>query len=309
MKYTHPPIYTFSQLEEATKKSKEQFKRERALTEKRWSAFYTDVFNETLKDVDEIFSLTNSLVDFKENCCSLLQEGKLNTLRYMCRPTVSADDFKNLSETYTTSPRKLSRPQEAAKAGEFLERNLNDDVFPWLKNKTAPTDADLLAAKRAVASLVAEQKTKTEMRNKSSKTQEEAVREALVEQCDYKGIEGADFDGQINAPQPGQFFLKETKVAGTKADVVLGLHDGRFMAIECKVSNTEVNSYKRLNHEAVDKISKWNAAFGSNGVVGAVVLQGVFKTEDLESAQEKGAAIFWTHDMQPLTDFINGTKQ
>lgn len=42
---------------------------------------------------------------------------------------------------------------------------------------------------------------------------------------------------------------------------------------ECKVSNSKVNSHKRLNHEAVDKVAKWEDAFGRQCVPGAV-LQG-----------------------------------
>ena len=38
-----------------------------------------------------------------------------------------------------------------------------------------------------------------------------------------------------------------------KAGTVVRLRDRRVMPIECKVSNSEVNSFKRVNHEAAGK--------------------------------------------------------
>ena len=108
-------------------------------------------------------------------------------------------------------------------------------------------------------------------------------------------------------PARGQVFERETKVAGTKADIVLGLFDGRIMCLECKVSNSEVNSFKRLNHEAVDKVFKWRAAFGEQCVSGAV-LQDCFKTANLVSAQDAGAFLFWSSDLSPLVEFVNSTR-
>jgi hypothetical protein len=40
-------------------------------------------------------------------------------------------------------------------------------------------------------------------------------------------------------------------------------------------------------------------------VVG-VVLSGVYKLQNLKSAQDDGVAIFWEHDLTPLRDFLTG---
>ena len=89
--------------------------------------------------------------------------------------------------------------------------------------------------------------------------------------------------------------------------MVLGLFDGRLMAIECKVSNTRVNSFKRLNHEAVDKAVKWNNMFGANGIISACVLQGLYSPDNLEAAQDD-IYIFWSHDLGRLVDYVLSTK-
>ena len=99
-------------------------------------------------------------------------------------------------------------------------------------------------------------------------------------------------------------FCRECKVGGKKADFVIGMADGRFMALECKATNSEVNSFKRLNHETVEKVQHWNTSFGTNGVVGAAVLAGVFKVANLLAAQDEGVSIFWSFDLAPLGDYL-----
>lgn len=89
--------------------------------------------------------------------------------------------------------------------------------------------------------------------------------------------------------------------------LVFAFAERQIVCLECKVSNSEVNSYKRLNHEAVDKVAKWKEAFGRQCVSGAV-LQGCFKTSNLLAAQEEGAYLFWSADLSELIKFVNSTK-
>jgi hypothetical protein len=70
------------------------------------------------------------------------------------------------------------------------------------------------------------------------------------------------------APSPGEF-CGETRLAGTRADVVARLRDGRVMAIECKVSNSAVNSYKRLIHDTGGKAATWYRTLGNAQVMEA----------------------------------------
>lgn len=184
---------------------------------------------------------------------------------------------------------------------------LNTDIFPWVETGKQPTDEQKHAACVAVSALIADQKTKTLMRGQSSHAQEKTVRDTLVSECGMSLVDGHDFTTIPGAPNPGEVFKRETKVNGTKVDVVFGLFDGRIMCLECKVSNSEVNSYKRLNHEVVDKVAKWREAFGKQCVTGAV-LQGCFKTSNLLSAQEEGAYLFWSANLSELVQFVNSTK-
>ncbi|KFI91238.1 restriction nuclease [Bifidobacterium saguini DSM 23967] len=309
MLFNKPKKFTREELEEAASLAGDHFKRTRTEAESDIADYYNSVFDHAYDEIEHILASTNQLQDFESMAARLFGDGYLDTLRYMERPTLSADDFKKLSATNTDARSKLSQPENAALAMEYLLRNLNTRIFPWFDRGAAPTDSDLNAAKHAVAALVADQKTKTMLRNRQSHTQEEAVREALIRDAGFTMVKAHDFRMITQGPKPGEVFHKETSIDGVKADVVFGLYDGRIMALECKGSNTAVNSYKRLNHETVDKIVKWNNMFGSNGIVGGCVLQGVFAVDNLLSAQQAGVAIFWSASLQELTDYALNTKQ
>jgi hypothetical protein len=80
------------------------------------------------------------------------------------------------------------------------------------------------------------------------------------------------------------------------------------MPIECKVSNSAVNSVKRLNREAAGKAESWIGDFGKRQVVPAAVLSGVYKLRNLVDAQERGLHLFWAHDLRALTEWIESTR-
>ena len=104
---------------------------------------------------------------------------------------------------------------------------------------------------------------------------------------------------------PRGSYGRETNVAGSKCDISVRLRDGRLLAIECKVSNSAINSVKRLIRETGGKSRHWRAQFGVQ-VVTAAVLAGVYKLGNLLDAQDNyGVAIFWEHNLQPLAEFIS----
>jgi hypothetical protein len=58
------------------------------------------------------------------------------------------------------------------------------------------------------------------------------------------------------------------------------------MAIECKVSNSTVNSYKRLVHDTGGKAAHWYNQLGRAQVIPCAVLSGVYGTANLADVQE-----------------------
>jgi hypothetical protein len=110
------------------------------------------------------------------------------------------------------------------------------------------------------------------------------------------------------APARGEF-CGESRLAGTRADVVARLADGRVMAVECKVSNSAVNSYKRIVHDTGGKAATWYAQLGRAQVVPAAVLSGVFSAANLADVQDnKGVSLFWQHRLSDLADFVKEAK-
>lgn len=103
---------------------------------------------------------------------------------------------------------------------------------------------------------------------------------------------------------PSGLFCPESSVFGQKSDVPVGLRNGRFLLIECKVSGSEVNSYKRLNHETVSKRDTWEKGFAAQAYT-AAVLGGVFRPANVLEAQKRGVYIFWEHDLDPLAEFLD----
>ena len=91
--------------------------------------------------------------------------------------------------------------------------------------------------------------------------------------------------------------------------LVVAPYDRHILAIECKASNSEVNSFKRINHEAVGKTRSWVAAFGRNQLVPAAILTGVFDPDHLGTAQSEGLALFWIHRLDDLQEFISATSR
>lgn len=302
-----PRVYTVKELGELSKASTDRFVSDRHRAEEELSSHYHDCFEKSYNDISRALYQTDNLFALKSNGQPLLIDGLLSVLRNMDRPTVSEDDFKSLSDTGTAAASRFQDEQLSSAALEYIERNLNMDIFPWIEAGEQPTDKQKHAACVAVSALIADQKTKTMMRGQSSHAQEKMVRDTLVNECGMRIVDGHDFAMLSDAPKPGEVFKRETKVDGTKAGVVFGLFDGRIMCLECKVSNSEVNSYKRLNHEAVDKVAKWKETFGRQCVSGAV-LQGCFKTSNLLAAQEEGAYLFWSADLSELIKFVNSTK-
>ena len=183
---------------------------------------------------------------------------------------------------------------------------LDSRRFPWVKQSRKPTAVERKAAIVASASLIASSRTGTLRRNEGKKEQEALVRQGLLTRG-FKELKRRRVVTLSDAPPPAHF-CPESVLGSTRADFIVGLWDKRIMGIECKVSNSAVNSYKRLNHEAVGKAVSWLSTFGTNGVVPVAILSGVYTLDNLIAAQLRGETIFWSHDLDQLLDWIDKEK-
>lgn len=237
------------------------------------------------------------------------EEGR-TAFRYLAAPPISSDDLRTLAEA-TLGPKALDG--DAAAANRLLDvmRAIADPRrFPWLAADREPTAQELETASVATAALIASQKVETLRRGDEKAAIEGAVRGLLVgigwteaPARPARGIQKLVADSP-----PRRSFLVQTNLGADNADVIVRLDDDRLLAIECKGSNSEINSRKRLNKEAVQNARAWLAKFGADQVVPAVALQGVFNPRYVAEAQDTPMLVFWSHRLDDLKQFVAGAR-
>jgi hypothetical protein len=158
----------------------------------------------------------------------------------------------------------------------------------------------------ATAAQVAARRVLTARANEGKAVQEQVVKESLL-RAGFVEVEPRMINTLRSAPGPGEF-CGESMLGSRKTDVVVGLWDERALAIECKVSNSAVNSVKRVKNDAGSKATRWLSEFGTQLIVPAAVIAGVYHPPNLLSAQREGLTIWWSHDIGQMIDWIAGTK-
>ena len=266
---------------------------------------YGAAFDEYRTAVENLLEQTVDLSQLREQANGLLKNRKtLEIVRYLAGPLISADDLNTLLGVKSISAKRIK--EDAGFAAEVIDLvidTLDQRRFPWVRDGSEPTETEKLAAVIASAALLANRKVATDRRHESKRQQEDAV-VAMLEHIGWKQVKPKKMGSVEDAPHPGQF-CRETIVGSNKADVLIRLRDRRVMPIECKVSNSSVNSIKRLN-DAKKKATEWMVDFGKAWVVPAAVLSGVFDLKHLEETQGRGLALFWGHDLRRLADWIEG---
>lgn len=235
-------------------------------------------------------------------------EDTRRALRYLTAPPISDDDLKTLAEASSFSaPRLIAEPAMAARIRDLIFRILDPKRFPWVDENRDPTAVERHAAIVASSAIAAARKVEMARRTDAQGRQEGAVK-AMLRDLQFVEVPRRAITGAAQAPRPGHF-MGETPVTGAKADVVVGLHDGRTMIIECKVSNSSVNSYKRIVHDTGGKATIWYQQFGRANMVVGAVLSGVFAPANLEHVQnDKEVFLFWEHRMADLEAFITNAR-
>lgn len=230
---------------------------------------------------------------------------KVTAFRYVAAPPISKDDLETLADVSQTSV-----VQGDAAHNERVRATICQVIdpfrFPWIRAGRDPTAAELEAGIVSCAAMMATQSVATERRAAANTGQEDAVKAELVARG-FVEVARRNIRHIGDAPNPGEF-CPESLLGTTRGDVIVTLRDRRVMAIECKASNSAVNSFKRLNHEALGKAAKWTQGFGPLHVVPAAVLSGVFSAANVEAAQGAGLAIYWQNRIADLGDFVDAAK-
>lgn len=235
-------------------------------------------------------------------------EDLLTALRYLGAPPISKDDLTTLVGENLAWTQIKGDATRATAVRDTIRAILDPKRFPWIYAGREPTRKESDAAILASSVVASAQRVQTLRRSDEKANVEGAVLGLLIgmgfEQLarPEKGIKSLLRD----APKPGEF-IKECTVGEDNADLVVGLYDHRVLVIECKGSNSEINSRKRINKEVAKDAAKWVQAFGANNIVPAAAIQGVFKPSYIVEAQETPVVFFWGHRLTDLKEFIEKT--
>ncbi len=304
-----PPLWTEAQLEADRMTAIALFRRERM---EEPLEDYLEAFDLYRGYVEELLETTDDLARLDGQALAVLTDPNLlEAFRYLAAPPISADDLKVLAEAPSLAKGQLRRrPEDVQRLMETVRAVLDRRRFAWVVEHREPTEAERGAAITASAALLAASRVQTNRRSTGKAQQEALVKQALKD-SGLTEVPARQIPNVSLAPAAGEFCAESTlgePKAGRKADVVLRLWDQRLMPIECKVSNSFLNSVKRLNNDAAVKAGAWREDFGRRQVVPTAVLTGVYRIHNLIDAQDRGLTLFWSHDLKVLTDWLSSTK-
>ncbi len=290
-----PPRWSIEELESG---------RQRALAEviaswgKDGSERYVNTVEQLSLPLRRLFAASNDLGDL--SAATFTGDASLvAAARFVTAPPVSADDLKTLvGGTVSVKTPDVLRAERVA---EIIRSAWDPLRFPWLNPRRAATEIERDTAIKWTASIWAIESMRTYKRVTSAREQELKVAQAL-ESSGFQSLAPRRIDALEDLDRGS--FTRECRIGDHKSDVPVRLRDGRLLSIECKVSNSAVNSKKRLNNDVGAKAGDWKKTFGTQ-VITAAVLSGVYSLGNLITAQDhQDIIIFWAHDLDPLKEFV-----
>jgi hypothetical protein len=299
--FASPKRWTQAELEAARLAAIADFVEERS---KEGIEPYRSACAESLGLIERLLAATDDLRELATGVALAAEPDLLRIARFLTSPPTSAADLNTLAGAKVAGRTHLDI-DSAMRAAGVLRSVLDPERFPWTERGSfrPPTPEERRTAMRWTAGLSAVQTIHTARRSGQSGRQQNAVAQLLIE-LGFERVRPRQISvvGEIGRGQ----FMPESVVVGSKCDVPIGLRDGRLLLIECKVSNSEINSVKRLNRETENKKDTWSHAFGERAIT-AAVLSGVFRVQNLRDAQANGIAIFWERDLTPLRQFLTAS--
>lgn len=299
-----PRRWSELQLEADAATAKSAFRHERLLEPlDLYNQFFTTFANIFRSLIDKLPHVSGDPVD--AGLIADLVEGRdaQKAFRYLTAPPISEDDLETVADAALTPSRLRTDPESAKRIRDTVLTIIDPHRFPWIKQDRRPSNDERERAVIASAALAASSDVGATRRNTSKEAQEKAVKDLLAS-LGMKEVKAKEIPILTDAPAPGHF-CGETRLASTRADVVARLKDGRVLAIECKVSNSTVNSYKRLVHDTGGKAAHWYRELGHAQVIPTAVLSGVYGTANLQDVQDKmGVYLFWQHRLGDLAAFV-----
>ena len=308
----HPANWSEEEIRSDCVKAREDFRARRMSDPK---ADYEAEFDGAKKSVEFVISKLPDIL--REPAPTKLlgdivsDQKRFIALRYLLAPPISEDDLDTLLDAKLSAKALNADAALAERFAALLRAGIDAKRFPWLSSGAKPAASAVKAAELATTVAAAIQRVQTKRRSDEKDQLEGAIEHQLSSKLKMQripvpreSITNENF--RDTAPNAGQF-MRGATLGGDNGDFVIGLWNNRLLALECKSSNSEINSRKRLNKEVVKNAGAWVTAFGSMVIPGAA-LRGVFKPEYVRDAQAAKVALFWGHRLGDLLAFIATTR-
>ena len=226
--------------------------------------------------------------------------------RQMLAPPTSQDKFRLICPEYPKATEKAGKPMKSSAADAvatcfYAWRDRS--VCRWLDAKRKPTQRELRHLMTTLEPLLACQQVGTARRTRMAENQESAVM-TLLDKLGWKRVSVGPIH-QLTDLKPKPYARKTRFATGSlpqEVDIACGLKGTHVPAMECKVTNDETNSIKRIN-DVLKKATAWKDHWG-NFVETAALLQGVIKAGDVQRLEKAGVHVFWSHDLAAFEIWI-----
>lgn len=232
----------------------------------------------------------------------------MQVLRQLMAPPISQDQFKLLCPKWPKSTEKMGSkvpPVSALACADVFKVRRQRHLTSWLDRNGVPSQSQLRLILANTALLIANQEFATTLRNHLARKQENAVTNMLHAKG-WAKLPSRLID--TRGALPARHYMHKTRFATNTArpqevDVACGLKGTYVLAMECKVTNDETNSVKRIN-DVLKKATAWKAHWGSF-VETAALLQGVIAAKDVARLIDADVHVFWSHDLPAFEKWLS----
>jgi hypothetical protein len=252
---------------------------------------------------------TDCFVDLPKGIAA--NAGHIKVLRHILAPPMSQDQFALWCKSYSKSKENLGSPlpwETAVIIGSVISGGRDKRLARWIERGVTPTSFEIKEVLGAVSPILSLQIMTTIRRLRLSFEQELAVIELLRE----KGwtAYSTPFIEESSSLPPKHFMHKAkfaTKTRPQEVDIACGCGKSLVLAMECKVTNDRTNSVKRVN-DILKKATAWQDHWGSF-VRTAALLQGVVGYKDVARLLAANVEVFWSHDLDRFSTWIDENAQ
>jgi XamI restriction endonuclease len=266
-------------------------------------------WRKSLYEARRLIANTLRSSDYLRDISAALQRdgGHALVLRHLVAPPISQDQFKLICPSYSKATENARRPVAKANAdliAAVVSDWLSKRLVPWLSKDRQPSRRELTSTLEAISPLIAWQRIATAQRTKLSRQQEQAV-VGKLEAMAWTKVASTVITQGASLP-PRSFMHKALFASGIgqnqEVDIACGLTSTFVVAMECKVTNDETNSVKRIN-DVLKKANAWKDHWG-NFIRTAALLQGVVKFSDVERLLDANIDVFWSHRLDLFAEWL-----